>query len=105
MGPNTLAGNSGGVSDSSSSTNTCGVGITGEGLSGSLPAPTDGTEGDTNIANLNDTENTLAPKDVVLLLTHGVCVLPGATTTIIKSGKLGKICANHLGNACPLDVT
>lgn len=79
--------------------------MTGDGLGLLLPAPTDGTEGDSNIANFNDTELALAPKDVVLVLTHGVRVLPGATSAIMKSGKSGKINALHSGSVCPLDVT
>lgn len=86
MGPNSLANNGGGLSDSETSTNTCGIGITGDGLGLLLPAPTDGTEGSSNIANFNDTELALASKDVVLVLTHGVCVVPGAAPAKIKSG-------------------
>lgn len=55
-----------------------------------LPASADGTERSTDNANFNDTESTLASKDVVLIVTHGMCVVNGATSTIIKSGK-GKL--------------
>lgn len=49
------------------------------------------------LTNFNDTELTEAPKDVSLIVTHGVCVGSGATTTIIKWGKEGKLKAIHLG--------
>lgn len=64
--------------------------------------PADGTEiGMTNLADLNDTESTLAPKDVVLVVTHGLKVLNGATPTMIKCGKIGKLCTLHNGHAGP----
>lgn len=38
------------------------------------------------LTNFNDTESPIASKDVLLILTHGVCVVNGATATIIKRG-------------------
>lgn len=64
-----------------------------------LPTATDGAfadDGGTNgtlnfpvIAYFNDTEIPITPKDVLVIVTHGLCVLNGATTTNIKKGKLG----------------
>lgn len=42
---------------------------------------------DPDVPDLNMTENTLAPKDVVLVVAHGLCVLNGATAALIKCGK------------------
>ncbi len=41
---------------------------------------------DPNITSLSDTELALASKDVLLILTHGVCVVNGAAATMIKCG-------------------
>lgn len=51
--------------------------------------------GDTNLANFEDAESTLAPKDVVLVLTHGLCVVVGATATMIKCVKSGDAVPSH----------
>lgn len=68
-------------------TSTCGKGITGDIL---LPTAADGAvDCLPGCPNLDDTESTLAPKDV-LVVTHGVCVVNGATSAIIKCGKVGK---------------
>lgn len=73
---------------------TCGVALSN---SGSLSASADGTEVLSVQANFNDTELALASKDVLVRLTHGVKVLVGAASTIIKSGKVGMSKANHNG--------
>ncbi len=43
--------------------------------------------------NLVDTELTIASKDVVVNVTHGVRGVNGATSTIIKKGKIVDVCA------------
>lgn len=43
---------------------------------------------------MDDTELTEAPKDVGVIVTHGVCVNDGATSAIIKCGKSGRVEAN-----------
>ncbi len=47
----------------------------------------------TNLTNFVDTELTIASKDVVVNVTHGVCGVNGATSTIIKWGKILDVCA------------
>lgn len=39
------------------------------------------------LSNINDTELTIATKDVVVVLSHGLCVVNGAAATMMKSGK------------------
>lgn len=52
-----------------------------------FPHTADGTHTiSTDYTNLVDTESTDAPKDVLLVVTHGLCVVNGAATAIIKSG-------------------
>lgn len=71
----------------------CGPGLTNVGKE--LSRTADGTfhEGDSNNSNMNDTELTIASKDVVLNVSHGVCGVNGATTAIIKKVKLGDVAA------------
>lgn len=67
-----------------------------------LSAPTDNAEGDTDTTNLEDTELTNASKDVVLVVTHGVCVVGGATSAIIKCLKgVLRPEPNHNNNPVP----
>lgn len=55
-----------------------------------LSTHTDGAElliDDTNVSLFEVTENPLAPKDVLVIVPHGVCGVNGATSTIICLGK------------------
>lgn len=65
-------------------TKTCGPSLTN--VKNDFSTTADGVfhSGDTNNTNFNDAELTIAPKDVVLNVSHGVCGVNGATTTIIK---------------------
>lgn len=64
---------------------TCGPGITNN---VDLSTAADDTfDVDTNWPNTNDTESTMAPKDVMVLLAHGLCVVNGATSAKMKLGK------------------
>lgn len=51
-----------------------------------FPASADGSFGSSNDPNLVDTESTLTPKDVLLVVTHGLCVVNGAASAKIKGG-------------------
>lgn len=69
-----------------------------------FPHATDGTftlVGLTVDANLSDTELTETPKDVLVIVTHGLCGVNGATPAIIKKGKMGRIITNHDGLPSP----
>lgn len=63
---------------------TCGTGLTNvlsvlsHAADGALP------DGSANLTNFDDTLLTIASKDVVLVVPHGLCGVNGATTTIIK---------------------
>lgn len=68
----------------------------------------DGTHtNSTDYTNFNDTVSTDAPKDVLLVVTHGLCVVNGATTAIIKEGSNieGKFTTDPLANPGTLIVS
>lgn len=75
---------------------TCACGGVLSNVSNDLPTAADGAfsesggtlgvDNPSSTTNLQDTELTIASKDVVLIVTHGLCVLNGATSTIMKKG-------------------
>lgn len=77
---------------------TCGTNMPGGAVI--LPTPPDGAEtllGDPNCTLVESTESPLAPKDVLVMVTHGNCGVNGATSAIIKYGKENiKVMANAL---------
>lgn len=53
--------------------------------------------------NLEDTELTLASMGVVVVVSHGLNVVNGVTTTMMKKGKVGVSKAMSLSNIEPSD--
>lgn len=73
-------------------TSTCACGIILPNGSNDLSHAADGAFADnTNPSLFNDTESSLTSKDVLLVVTHGLCVVNGAASTMIKVGVEGNV--------------